>query len=181
MHVYTKRGDTGMTDLIGGTRVEKDDPRLEAYGTADELNSFIGLLRAQQIDGHTTQILNYIQNKLFNLGAYLATDQSKTTIGEYAQITQDDINIIEDEINSIENVLPQTHRFILPAGSQTVAIAHICRTVTRRLERNIIHLSGQYTIDNHVIQFTNRLSDYLFVLAKKLATDNKEDFIFWKK
>ena len=181
MHVYTKRGDSGETDLIGGTRSPKDDPRLEAYGTADELNSFIGLLRAQPLDEHTIGVLNHIQNKLFNLGAYLATDQDKTTIGDYAQIADNDITILETEINNIEPQLPVIHKFILPAGSQAVAVAHICRTVTRRLERNITHLQKNYNIDRNILQFTNRLSDYFFILAKKIAVDNNENFVFWEK
>lgn len=179
MSIYTKRGDKGLTDLIGGTRANKADIRLEAYGTADELNSFVGLLRAECGDRYPT--LADIQNRLFNLGAYLATDQTKTTIGDWAEIKDSDITQLENDIDAMESEIPPLKQFILPAGSRPVCLAHVCRTVTRRLERCIISMQQQYPIDENITKYVNRLSDYFFVLAKKINHSEGKDFIFWKK
>jgi len=181
MKIYTKRGDSGQTDLIGGTRASKDDIRLEAYGTADELNSFIGLLRSKINDLQTDNILDSIQNKLFNIGAYLATDQSKIEIGDWAQITENDLTTIENEIDRIEPTLPQLKQFILPCGNETTALAHICRTITRRFERILVKFNTLYTIDSLILKYVNRLSDYFFILAKKTIVESNDKFIFWKK
>ncbi len=182
MKIYTKRGDNGQTDLIGGTRASKDDIRLEAYGTTDELNSFIGLLRSKTTnDKQTDDILESVQNKLFNIGAYLATDQSKTEIGEWAKINDDDLQTIENEIDKIEPTLPQFRQFILPSGNEAASIAHICRTITRRLERILVRFNSIYPIDALILKYINRLSDYLFVLAKKIMVESNSKFNFWKK
>jgi cob(I)alamin adenosyltransferase len=138
MKLYTKTGDKGQTGLIGGTRVSKNDIRIEAYGTVDELNSFIGLLTVQQIPDAERVFLRYIQNQLFVIGSHLATDQSKTTLHKASVLTENDIRAIENEIDRIDQLLPALSSFVLPGGSQTGALSHICRTITRRAERRIL-------------------------------------------
>ncbi|MBR3566173.1 MAG: cob(I)yrinic acid a,c-diamide adenosyltransferase [Paludibacteraceae bacterium] len=179
MKIYTKRGDKGETDLIGGTRAAKDDVRLEAYGTADELNAFVGLLRAQPIGKQIDEQLEDVQNQLFNIGAYLATDQNKTQ--PFVHITNEKTEELEQYIDDMEQTIPPLHQFILPTGNQTIALCHVCRTITRRLERNITAMSREYNIEDELLKYVNRLSDYFFVLAKKITIIDKINFFFWKK
>ena len=185
MKIYTKSGDKGETSLFGGTRVPKHHLRIEAYGTVDELNSFIGLIRDQKIDKHTIQILIKIQSDLFTLGAMLATppEKEKLKTGKerlfISKINQASVALLEDEIDALNETLsPMTH-FVLPGGHTTVSFCHIARCVCRRAERLVSHLSDESTVDEQILVYLNRLSDYLFVLARKLTNENKAQEIPW--
>jgi len=172
MKIYTKTGDKGQTSLANGKRVSKTDLRLECYGTADELNSWVGLLRART--NNYQEQLDRIQNLLFNLGARLAD-----TPGE-DWITTQDVTDLELWIDQIQEQLEPLRAFILPAGNETIATCHLCRTVTRRLERLMVNLLAQNTNDI-TLQWVNRLSDFWFVLARKIAKDDKISLFLWKK
>jgi cob(I)alamin adenosyltransferase len=185
MKIYTKSGDKGKTSLFGGTRVPKHHIRIEAYGTVDELNSFIGLIRDQQIDKHKIQILIKIQKDLFTLGAMLATppEKEKLKTGKdrlyISKINQESVHFLEDEIDAMnETLAPMTH-FVLPGGHTTVSFCHIARCVCRRAERLTSQLSEESTMDEQILVYLNRLSDYLFVLARKLTIENKAQEIPW--
>ncbi len=185
MKIYTKTGDKGTTSLFGGTRVAKHHIRIDAYGTIDELNSWLGLIRDQEIDTHTQEILTIIQVKLFTIGAILATDPKKAVLknGEkrlnISEIDQTDIDLLEKEIDTMNEFLPKMTHFILPGGHQTVSYCHIARTVCRRAERQAVHLYKKNPFEDNVIAYINRLSDYLFVLARKLSKDLKVKEINW--
>ena len=185
MKVYTKTGDGGTTALFGGTRVPKDHARIESYGTVDELNSYIGLIRDQEISLHYKKILIEIQDRLFTVGAILATPPEKEVLknGELRLqklgITDSDIELLENEIDSMEDALPQMTHFILPGGHSTVSHCHIARCICRRAERLAVHLSHNEPVAEIVIKYLNRLSDYLFVLARKLSSDLQADEVKW--
>ncbi|MCF6347876.1 MAG: cob(I)yrinic acid a,c-diamide adenosyltransferase [Flavobacteriaceae bacterium] len=185
MKIYTKTGDTGKTSLFGGTRVPKYHLRIEAYGTIDELNSHIGLIKDQPIDNKTATALLNIQNKLFTIGAMLATPPEKESLKSgkdrlnIHKISNDDILFLENEIDFMEKSLPQMTNFILPGGHQTVSFCHIARCVCRRAERLTVQLHELEPINMFVLTYLNRLSDYLFVLARKLTIDNKAKEIPW--
>lgn len=166
--IYTRSGDQGKTSLVGGQRVSKSCARLEAYGTVDELSSHLGLLAALLPAGHEQELLFRIQNTLFNVGTNLATDQEQTPLPPSAYLPEDEIKMLEKEIDAAMQPLPERQGFILPGGTREAAQAHICRTVCRRAERRIITLSEETVVSPEIIQYVNRLSDYLFVLAKKL-------------
>lgn len=166
--VYTKGGDKGKTSLVGGIRISKADIRLEAYGTVDELNSQIGLLAAYMSDGHDKDIVERIQNNLFVVGTHLATDQSQTPLYDSAKLPEDETELLETEIDTIMKSLPEQKGFILPGGCPAAAFAHVCRTVCRRAERCVVALAENATVSPEIQQYLNRLSDYLFVLAKKM-------------
>lgn len=184
MKVYTKTGDKGTTCLIGGTRVSKADVRLEAYGTSDELNSFIGWLRAIDLPKETDEQLARVQNKLFNLGAYLALDQSKYAPSAATSVAEEEVIYLEEAIDEMEKELPELKSFIIPGGSESISRCHICRTVCRRLERRMVELfalqNEQSEHDRVALQFVNRLSDYLFILSKKMAKVEKNELFLWK-
>jgi cob(I)alamin adenosyltransferase len=185
MKVYTKTGDNGTTALFGGTRVPKDHIRIESYGTVDELNSYIGLIRDQEINSHYKDILIEIQDRLFTIGAILATPPEKEVMknGELRLknlgITETDIELLEKEIDTMEEALPPMTHFVLPGGHQTVSYCHITRCVCRRAERLAVHLSHNEPVTEIAIKYLNRLSDYLFVLARKLSIDLKADEVKW--
>ncbi|MBO4621840.1 MAG: cob(I)yrinic acid a,c-diamide adenosyltransferase [Paludibacteraceae bacterium] len=183
--IYTKTGDKGETSLIGGTRMSKASARLEAYGTADELNSFIGLLRAKLNDEEIDAVLNRIQNKLFNLGGFLATDTNVTQTCDATEIAQEEIDILERLIDKWQEELPPVRGFILPGGSEAIALCHVCRTVTRRLERRMVALFGDELDDSpkaqNCLQYVNRLSDFLFILSKKIAKSEEKALFLWEK
>ena len=172
MKIYTKTGDKGQTSLANGKRVSKTDLRLECYGTADELNSWVGLLRARTTNYQ--EQLDRIQNLLFNLGARLADAPGEDWI------TTQDVTDLELWIDQIQEQLEPLRAFILPAGNETIATCHLCRTVTRRLERLMVNLLAQNTNDI-TLQWVNRLSDFWFVLARKIAKDDKISLFLWKK
>lgn len=184
MKVYTKTGDKGTTCLIGGTRVSKASLQLDTYGTSDELNSFIGWLRAVPLPEETDAELKRVQNKLFNLGAYLALDE-KTEPGEFTSVSAEEVTLLEQAIDRMEEALPKTFAFILPGGSEAISRCHICRTVCRRLERRMVELfelSGNDTEQARIaLQYVNRLSDYLFILSKNIAQIEKKELFLWEK
>lgn len=180
MRIYTRTGDDGTTGLIGGTRVPKDDLRLEAYGTVDELNSWMGYLRSQSILNDKVQLLIEIQQKLFVIGARLATDSSKVDLSDKLPCNEEDINKLEREMDQMMDTLaPQTH-FILPGGNDLVSMCHIARTVCRRAERRIFQLSGKIEIPIQLLWYINRLSDFLYVLARYTSNKSGIEEIQWK-
>jgi len=179
MKIYTKTGDTGQTSLIGGTRVPKHHIRIESYGTVDELNSYIGLIRDQKISESHKFILAEIQDRLFTIGSSLASDPEKSKM-KIPDLHNEDIMLLENEIDRMTGLLPEMRSFILPGGHTTVSYCHIARCVCRRAERNIIHLSESEFVDELVMQYLNRLSDYLFVLSRMIAQENNAQEIAWK-
>ncbi|MFM2369075.1 MAG: hypothetical protein RL619_1375 [Bacteroidota bacterium] len=185
MKVYTKTGDKGTTALFGGTRVPKDHARIESYGTVDELNSHIGLIRDQQMNSHYKEILIEIQDRLFTVGAILATPPEKEVMknGELRLkklgIIESDIELLENEIDAMEEALPPMTHFVLPGGHTTVSYCHIARCVCRRAERLAVHLSHNEPVPEITIKYLNRLSDYLFVLARKLSHDLNAAEVQW--
>jgi len=178
MKVYTKTGDKGTTALIGGTRVAKSSMRLEAYGTVDELNSYIGMIRSFPIANTSIDELLNIQNILFNLGGNLATDTDKVKEVKLG-VTDKDVEFLEKAIDKMDMELPPLKHFVLPGGNQPLSFCHISRTVCRRAERRILSLSDKVTVDELVIKYINRLSDYLFVLSRKIAHDMNVLEINW--
>ncbi len=177
--IYTRTGDKGTTSLVGGQRVSKADRRIESYGTIDELNSFIGLLMTAIEDSEDEKFLLFIQHKLFTIGSYLATDQSTTELKIESQVTQESIEKIEHEIDRIDETLPKMKNFVLPGGCRSASLAHVCRTVCRRAERRIYSLAEQAEVEDPVLIFVNRLSDYLFVLARKECLKHNGKEIIW--
>jgi len=185
MKIYTKTGDKGTTALFGGTRVPKHHIRIESYGTVDELNSHIGLVRDQDIDTHYKSILIAIQDKLFTVGAILATDPEKAVLKSGKQrlnipkILDEDIALLEQEIDTMNTQLPPMTNFVLPGGHQTVSFCHIARCVCRRAERLASALNEIEPFQENTLTYLNRLSDYLFVLARKLSSDLQADEVKW--
>lgn len=170
MKVYTKKGDSGTTQLIGGTRVPKSSLRIEAYGTVDELNSHIGLIRDQDIKQlHIDQLLE-IQDRLFTLGSLLAADPDTTKM-KLPTIDEKDITFLEEAIDEMEKELEPMKNFVLPGGHSTVSFTHIARCVCRRAERIITDLDHNSPVDPVILAYMNRLSDYLFVLSRKFSKD----------
>jgi len=177
--IYTKTGDKGETSLIGGTRVPKYHDRIEAYGTVDELISYIGLIRDQKIDKHIISVLVEIQDRLMTCASILATDCDNCEV-KIPEIYDEDIEMLEKEIDKMEQVLPPLKSFILPGGHQTVSYCHIARNICRRTERLSIKVQEQYKYSEKVNKYLNRLSDYLFVLSRKLSIDLNAKEIPWE-
>ncbi len=180
MKIYTKKGDKGKSQLLGGSMVDKNHIKLECYGTIDELNSFIGNIYDQEISIFHKKILFKIQNQLFNLGSIISFDGEKDKI-KLPNITTQNIKMMEKAIDKMEEELPMLRAFILPSGHPTASKCHIARTVCRRAERNLVALSQEEQIDNLYIQYLNRLSDYLFVLARAILKDKNAQEIQWQK
>jgi len=178
--IYTKTGDKGETSLIGGTRVPKFHHRIEAYGTLDELNSFIGLIRDQNIDKHTLTTLIEIQDRIFTAESLLALDAQQPLLRKLPEIVEQDIVVLEKEIDKMNESLPPINNFILPGGHPVVSYCHIARTVCRRAERVTLKLSQKHPVPDLIIKYLNRLSDYLFVLARKMTVDFKAVETPWK-
>ena len=172
MKIYTKTGDKGLTSLIGGTRVAKHHIRIESYGTVDELNSYIGLIGDQDITAHDKKILKQVQDRLFTIGSSLASDPEKSKM-IIPDLHLADIELLEAEMDNMNTNLPELRHFILPGGSNAISYCHIARCVCRRAERITVHLAEESTVEEKVIIYLNRLSDYLFTLARKIANDNK--------
>jgi cob(I)alamin adenosyltransferase len=170
MKIYTKTGDKGYTSLIGGTRVPKHHLRIESYGTVDELNSYIGLIRDQEITAHDKQVLKEIQDRLFTIGSSLASDPEKSRM-VIPDLHEADIDLLEKEMDTMNEKLPELRHFILPGGNNAISFCHIARCVCRRAERLSVHLSEESQVDVKVNIYLNRLSDYLFVLARKIGGD----------
>ena len=179
LKIYTKTGDKGQTSLLGGTRVPKHNIRIEAYGTVDELNSWIGLLRDSINDKHVGTILIEVQDRLFTMGSSLASDPVKSKV-KIPHLSEDDITIFEKEIDAMDAQLPPMKNFVLPGGHITVSHCHIARCVCRRAERRVIHLAENEKVDELVVKYLNRLSDYLFMLSRKLTQDLKATEVPWK-
>ena len=179
MKIYTKTGDQGTTSLFGGKRVSKADLRIDAYGTVDELNSWVGLVGDQSVNEKRKKFLISIQDRLFTMGSVLATEPGNTKV-KIPLLSEEDVTTLEREIDFMDSQLPPMRSFILPGGHQSVSFCHIARTVCRRAERLVIHLHTQEPLDMLVIQYLNRLSDYLFVLARKMASELNIDDIAWK-
>ncbi|MEM9647686.1 MAG: cob(I)yrinic acid a,c-diamide adenosyltransferase [Bacteroidota bacterium] len=179
MKIYTKTGDKGTTALFTGKRVPKHHIRIESYGTIDELNSFLGLLRDQGMDTHSKETLAHIQNKLFTVGAILATEPTKDNRLKIPRISEEDIQILEKEMDEMNEQLPEMTHFILPGGHTTVSYCHIARTVCRRAERMVSYLNEEERVPENLLSYINRLSDYLFVLARKLSKDLHAEEVKW--
>lgn len=185
MKIYTKTGDKGTTGLYGGTRVSKGHLRIESYGTIDELNSYLGLIRDQKLDSHTFESIIKIQKEMFVIGAVLATPLDKEVLKNgkkrlaETQVTEEMISFLEKEIDLIDKELPPMTHFVLPGGHTLVSYCHIARSICRRAERLIVVLMEEEAIELNVLKYINRLSDYLFVLARKLTFDNKAEEIKW--
>jgi cob(I)alamin adenosyltransferase len=178
MKIYTRTGDKGMTSLLGGSRVSKNHVRIEAYGTVDELNSYVGLLRDLDTNKDRRVLYMHIQDRLFMMGASLAQESSKETKFK-SDLSQKDIEELEQVMDTMTNDLPEMRNFILPGGHQLVSFAHIARCVCRRAERRVIELAESDIVEEDVIVYLNRLSDYFFVLARKLSAELGVEEIKW--
>jgi len=181
LKIYTKTGDSGNTGLIGGSRVSKSNIRINAYGTVDELNAFIGLLGDQLSDEHSRKVLREIQDRLFTIGSSLACDPHKETAMKIPDLTETDILLLENEMDGMNKKLPEMKSFILPGGNAAVSTAHICRTVCRRAERIIVELDSQEKLAQPLIlKYMNRLSDYFFVLARYTGMLTGAEEVKWE-
>jgi cob(I)alamin adenosyltransferase len=178
MKIYTKTGDKGYTSLIGGTRVPKYALRIEAYGTVDELNSYIGLIRDQNIPESDKSVLKEIQDRLFTIGSVLASDPEKSKM-KIPDLHDEDIIVLENEMDKMNEFLPTLKHFVLPGGNQIASFCHIARCICRRAERNTVHLAEDSPMDENVVIYLNRLSDYLFTLSRKVIFDNKNEENKW--
>jgi cob(I)alamin adenosyltransferase len=179
MKIYTKTGDSGQTSLVGGTRVSKTELRIEAYGTVDELNSYIGLLRDQEVNNHRKDILKEIQDRLFTIGSILASEPEQTK-KRIPDLHESDIELLEKEMDKMDESLEPMRFFILPGGHQSVSFGHLARTVCRRAERIVLRLAQESEVNDLVIKYLNRLSDYLFVLCRMMIKDLNIEEISWK-
>ena len=179
--IYTKTGDTGKTSLIGGTKVPKHHTRIQAYGTVDELNAYIGLLRDYLSEPHSRDLLREIQDRLFTIGSALACDPDKEIAMKIPDLKESDVTLLENEIDRMNGKLPEMKSFILPGGDVAVSTAHICRTICRRAERTVTELDEITPLLQPLIfKYLNRLSDYLFVLARYIGHESGAGEIVWK-
>jgi len=179
MKIYTKTGDKGLTSLIGGTRVLKSSLRIECYGTVDELNSHLGLVRDQEVNAGRRPLLKEIQDRLFTIGSALAADPEKSKM-KLPDLHATDVTLLEDEIDSLNADLPELRAFILPGGHPAVSHTHVARCVCRRAERLAIHLGEESFVAELVVVYLNRLSDYLFVLSRAMARDLGVEEVTWQ-
>lgn len=178
--VYTRTGDKGMTSLVGGVRIKKSDVRLEAYGTVDELSAQLGVLAAMLPEGDDRSNVIRVQNNLFNVCTHLATDQSQTPLYPSAHLAEGEIDFLEQEVDRMMALLPDRQGFVLPGGTLAASQAHVARTVCRRAERRIAALAEVAEVGEEVQQYVNRLSDYLFVLAKIINFNSGQQEILWQ-
>lgn len=176
MKIYTKTGDRGSTSLIGGQRAAKNDVRLEAYGTIDELNAQLGLLRSRLSDKHIAAVILDVQNMMFVIGAQLACSKviDAASVPQYAHVTTDKIAVLEQEIDAMDVLLPRLNSFVIYGDNELSALAHVCRAVCRRAERTIVTVLQENFLEPELLQYINRLSDYLFVLARFLSENEKK-------
>ena len=179
MKIYTKTGDKGLTSLIGGTRVPKSSLRIECYGTVDELNSHIGLVRDQDVNAGRRPLLKEIQDRLFTIGSALAADPEKSKM-KLPDLHAADITLLEDEMDRLNLDLPELRAFILPGGHPAVSHAHVARCVCRRAERLVIHLGEESFVAELVAVYLNRLSDFLFVLSRAMAHELGVEEVTWQ-
>ncbi len=178
MKVYTKTGDKGDTSLFGGKRVPKSHFRIEAYGTVDELNSYMGLVRDQEVNSGRKVILKEIQDRLFTIGSILAADPDKSNL-QVPDLHQADIDVLEKAMDEMDAQLPPMRNFVLPGGHQSVSFVHIARTICRRAERRVVILNEKEKTFNLVLQYLNRLSDYLFVLSRMMTMELGAEEVPW--
>jgi cob(I)alamin adenosyltransferase len=179
MKIYTKTGDQGITSLLGGVRVPKSDLRIDAYGTLDELNSYVGLLRDQEVNKKRSELLKSIQDRLFTIGADLATVPGKDKVKK-PDLHPEDVEVLEKEMDTMDAELPMLTSFILPGGHTAVSFCHLARTVCRRSERIVVELASEEHVAELIIQYLNRLSDFLFVLGRKMAQELEVEEVTWK-
>lgn len=179
MKIYTKTGDEGTTALFGGKRVSKADLRIDTYGTVDELNSWMGLLRDQEVNASRKEMLVFIQDRLFTIGSMLATEPGNTKV-KIPALHESDITTLENEIDAMDAALPPMRFFVLPGGHASVSFCHVARTVCRRAERLIIALHTHEGVAPLVIKYVNRLSDYLFMLSRKMTQELQAEETPWK-
>ena len=179
MKIYTKTGDQGKTSLFGGSKVSKAHLRIETYGTIDELNSYIGLVRDQEVNKGRKEELVEIQDRLFTIGSILATEPGNNKV-KVPELSTSDVNFLEEKIDAMEDTLPPMKSFVLPGGHQSVSFCHVARCVCRRAERLVIELNDNEPVESIVYQYLNRLSDYLFVLSRKTSSELKADEVPWK-
>ncbi len=181
MRIYTKTGDAGLTSLIGGTRVPKSSLRIDCYGTVDELNSYVGLLRDQDVNASRREVLKEIQDRLFTIGSHLATDpQAPSASRRLPDLLPADISRLEAEMDRMDQVLAPLREFILPGGHPAVSFGHVARCVCRRAERLAVHLREESPVEDLVVMYLNRLSDYLFVLSRAMAHELGVAEVTWK-
>jgi cob(I)alamin adenosyltransferase len=179
MKIYTKTGDKGKTSLVGGTRVSKGDLKIESYGTVDELNSWIGVLRDLEVNHSRRDLLKEIQDRLFTIGADLASEPEQTK-KKIPDLFESDIELLEKQMDEMNEVIPPLRAFVLPGGHQAVSFAHVARTVCRRAERLVIRLNEAEEVNPLIIKYLNRLSDYLFVLSRKITQELGTEEVAWK-
>ncbi len=179
MKIYTKTGDKGTTSLLGGARVSKAHIRIEAYGTVDELNSYIGLIRDQDVNSGRRDLLKEIQDRLFTLGAELAKEPGKDKVVK-PDLHETDIELLEKSIDEMNDELEPLRSFVLPGGHQSVSFCHIARCVCRRAERITIALNDSEPVDELTIKYLNRLSDFLFTLSRKMSSELQAEEVKWE-
>ncbi|WP_373512081.1 cob(I)yrinic acid a,c-diamide adenosyltransferase [Persicitalea sp.] len=179
MKIYTKTGDSGTTALIGGTRLSKAHIRIDAYGTVDELNSYIGLLRDQNVNTSRRDLLKEIQDRLFTIGSHLASEPDQTR-KKLPDLHEADITLLETEMDAMDAKLPALRAFVLPGGHESVSFGHVARTVCRRAERAVILLHEHEAVEEIVIRYLNRLSDYLFMLCRMMTQELGAEEVAWK-
>lgn len=178
MKIYTKKGDSGKTSLLGGTRVAKYDLRIEAYGTVDELNAYLGLIGDQEAAREYNVLIRTIQDRLFTLGSILATDPEKNKV-KLPELHISDVEILEKSMDKMERSLPALKNFVLPGGHPANSLAHVARCVCRRAERRVVELSDQSSLDPLILQYLNRLSDWLFVLSRSFSAETNSVEVIW--
>lgn len=171
MKIYTRTGDEGTTSLFGGKRVSKSELRINTYGTTDELNAWIGVLRDQEVNTNRLDFLIQIQDRLFTIGSILATEPGNTKV-KIPSLKEGDITQLENEIDTMDKALPPMRHFVLPGGHPAVSFGHVARTVCRRAERMVIELHHTEPVNPDVIKYLNRLSDYLFMLCRMMAHES---------
>ncbi|TDB68767.1 cob(I)yrinic acid a,c-diamide adenosyltransferase [Arundinibacter roseus] len=179
MKIYTKTGDTGSTSLVGGTRLSKAHMRIEAYGTVDELNACIGLLRDQPVNAHRREELKEIQDRLFTIGSHLAAEND-LNFSKLPDLHESDSEMLEQLMDQMDADLPPLRAFVLPGGHPSVSFGHVARTVCRRAERAVIYLHEHEPVEAILIKYLNRLSDYLFVLCRKMTVELAVEEVIWK-
>jgi len=180
MKIYTKTGDQGLTSLIGGSRVPKSSLRIDCYGTVDELNSYLGLLRDQEVNAARRDFLKEIQDRLFTIGSHLATDPEQEGTKRLPDLHAADVALLEMEMDAMSETLTPLRHFVLPGGHPAVSFGHVARCVCRRAERLAVHLREESAVEELVIMYLNRLSDYLFVLSRAMAHDLGVEEVTWK-
>lgn len=179
MKIYTKKGDQGTTGILGGVRLPKHHLRIESYGTVDELNSFVGALRDQVNEDDLKSQLISIQEELFTMGSHLASDPEKNKM-KLPDLREEDVTRLEQEMDKMDEKLPEMRSFVLPGGHPAVSAAHVCRCVCRRAERNCVALSEVEFVDEKILRYLNRLSDYFFMLSRQLTQNYGVMEIPWK-